>query len=114
MRNDGIVGEDIYRVIVNYHELLKQLDEPFPKDFVLQEVIEEHEPSSFRAEPGDPKQPEELDHDELLQQNRAPSTESTPEPGPDADAAPEEAPPPSEPETPDDTTAEDSTTPDAA
>lgn len=100
MRDDGIVGEELYRVIVGYHELLKQLDEPFPKNFVLQEVIDEHEPSSFRAEPDDPKQPDEMDEERLLQPNSAPAAESAPEPGPDADAAPEGSPPPSEPETP--------------
>ncbi|MBX3412347.1 MAG: hypothetical protein KF708_06475 [Pirellulales bacterium] len=52
MRSDGVVGEDMYRVIVRYHELLKQLDEPFPRDFILQEIIEDHEPSSYRGEPG--------------------------------------------------------------
>lgn len=101
MRDDGIVGEDIYRVIVRYHELLKQLDEPFPKDFILQEVIEEHEPSSFREEPSDPQQPGEVESEATTTPDVAPAADSAPEPGPDADAAPEVAPPSEEPATPD-------------
>ena len=35
-------GEELMRVIRRYREMLKQLDEPFPKPFILQDIIDKH------------------------------------------------------------------------
>lgn len=50
MIEDGITGEDMYRVVLRYASLLKQLDEPFPDDFVLQDLIDHHKPSTISGE----------------------------------------------------------------
>ena len=40
LRNDTITNEDINDLIVSYRKVLEQLDEPFPKPFVLQDVVD--------------------------------------------------------------------------
>ena len=47
LQEDGLTGEDMFRVIVQYNEVLRQLDLPFPRAFVLNDVIEEHRPASI-------------------------------------------------------------------
>lgn len=96
MRDDGVVGEDMYRVIVLYHELLKQLDEPMPKDFVLQEIIDEHEPSSFRAEPGEERPSEDVDAQPEATPATAAETQPTTPPATDAIEPPAAAETPNE------------------
>ena len=39
LRADHITKEDINEVVDRYRKLLEQLDEPFPKPFVLQDVL---------------------------------------------------------------------------
>jgi len=96
MRDDGVVGEDMYRVIVLYHELLKQLDEPMPKDFILQEIIDEHEPSSFRAEPGEERPSVEVDAQPEATPAAAAETQPTTPPATDAIEPPAAAETPNE------------------
>jgi hypothetical protein len=40
LRNDTITNEDINDYIAKYRKVLEQLDEPFPKPFVLQDVVD--------------------------------------------------------------------------
>ena len=40
LRKDTITNEDINDLIVSYRKVLEQLDEPFPKPFVLQDVVD--------------------------------------------------------------------------
>ncbi len=40
LRNDTITNEDINDYIVRYRKVLEQLDEPFPRPFVLQDVVD--------------------------------------------------------------------------
>lgn len=47
LRDDGQTGEDMFRVIAHYNDILRQLDLPFPADFILMDVIEEHRPASI-------------------------------------------------------------------
>lgn len=41
--DDGIVGDDFLRATRRYRHVLKQLEEPFPDEFVLQDVLDRHE-----------------------------------------------------------------------
>jgi hypothetical protein len=40
---DSTAGDDLYNVIKRYRRILAQLDEPFPKPFILQDVIDFHD-----------------------------------------------------------------------
>jgi len=40
LRKDTITNDDINDLIVRYRKVLEQLDEPFPKPFVLQDVVD--------------------------------------------------------------------------
>lgn len=46
IRNDAITTEDINGYITEYRRVLEQLDEPFPKPFVLQDVIDRSLPAA--------------------------------------------------------------------
>jgi hypothetical protein len=61
LRNDTITNEDINDYIVRYRKVLEQLDEPFPKPFVLQDVVDRSLPIAPPPMPagmgGDPNTP---------------------------------------------------------
>jgi hypothetical protein len=40
LREDAMTQEDIVEIIDVYRELLEQLDEPFPKPFILDDVLD--------------------------------------------------------------------------
>ena len=40
LRNDTITNEDINAIVSQYRKVLEQLDEPFPKPFILQDVVD--------------------------------------------------------------------------
>ena len=40
LRNDTITNEDINTIVSQYRKVLEQLDEPFPKPFILQDVVD--------------------------------------------------------------------------
>ncbi|MFM8633732.1 MAG: hypothetical protein ACKOEX_02800 [Planctomycetia bacterium] len=40
LRNDGLTGDDIVEIVKRYRKVLEQLDEPFPKPFILQDVLD--------------------------------------------------------------------------
>ena len=40
LRQDSLTGDDIKELVDRYRKVLEQLDEPFPKPFILQDVIE--------------------------------------------------------------------------
>jgi hypothetical protein len=40
---DRTMGDTLMDVIKRYREILGQLDEPFPKNFILQDVLDKHE-----------------------------------------------------------------------
>ena len=40
LREDPLTADDIAEVVDRYRKLLEQLDEPFPKSFVLQDVVD--------------------------------------------------------------------------
>jgi hypothetical protein len=44
LADDPITSDDLIKVIQRYKTILKQLDEPMPEDFVLQEYWDEHKP----------------------------------------------------------------------
>ena len=44
LREDPLTADDIAEVIDRYRKLLEQLDEPFPKSFVLQDVVDRAAP----------------------------------------------------------------------
>jgi len=46
LREDSIFRDDLNEVIDKYRKLLEQLDEPFPKDFVLADILKPAEPGS--------------------------------------------------------------------
>ncbi|MFM7076639.1 MAG: hypothetical protein ACKO5R_12260 [Planctomycetaceae bacterium] len=46
IRNDSITNDDIVGYINQYRKLLEQLDEPFPKPFVLQDAIDRTMPTT--------------------------------------------------------------------
>jgi hypothetical protein len=51
---DSTAGDDLYDVIKRYRRILAQLDEPFPKPFILQDVIdfqERNNPSTSEQKP---------------------------------------------------------------
>jgi hypothetical protein len=41
-KEDINTGDDLLRVIRRYREILKQRDEPFPKPFILQDILDKH------------------------------------------------------------------------
>ena len=41
---DDLIADDIAEVVDRYRKLLEQLDEPFPKSFVLQDVVDRAAP----------------------------------------------------------------------
>jgi len=61
LRNDTITNEDINDYILRYRKVLEQLDEPFPKPFVLQDVVDRSLPIAPPPMPagmsGDPNTP---------------------------------------------------------
>lgn len=44
LREDPLTADDIAEVVDRYRKLLEQLDEPFPKSFVLQDVVDRASP----------------------------------------------------------------------
>ena len=44
LREDPLTADDIAEVVNRYRKLLEQLDEPFPKSFVLQDVVDRASP----------------------------------------------------------------------
>jgi hypothetical protein len=43
---DGITGAEMVDVIKQYRRCLKELDEEFPRDFILADILQKHEPPS--------------------------------------------------------------------
>jgi hypothetical protein len=41
--DDTITGDDLLDVIKRYRKLLEELDEPFPRNFILRDIIERHD-----------------------------------------------------------------------
>jgi hypothetical protein len=52
LRNDPITNEDINSYITQYRRVLEQLDEPFPKPFILQDVVDRSLPLAPTGMPG--------------------------------------------------------------
>jgi len=52
LRNDSMTNEDIYGYITQYRQVLEQLDEPFPKPFILQDVVDRSLPLAPTGMPG--------------------------------------------------------------
>ena len=48
LRTDPLTADDIAEIVARYKRLLEQLDEPFPKPFVLQDVLDRASPSEDR------------------------------------------------------------------
>lgn len=48
---DGMTGADLVDVVQHYRRCLKELDEEFPEDFILADVLKEHEPPSPTTTP---------------------------------------------------------------
>jgi hypothetical protein len=46
---DTTTGEDLMDAIRRYRRILSQLDEPFPKNFILQDVLNAHEQPTAAA-----------------------------------------------------------------
>ncbi len=40
LRNDSMTADDIKKLVDRYRKVLEQLDEPFPKPFILQDILE--------------------------------------------------------------------------
>ena len=47
LAEDSITADDLVKVIQRYYTILKQLDEPVPEDFILQDFWEEHKPEDY-------------------------------------------------------------------
>jgi hypothetical protein len=46
LRKDAITGDELMDVVDRYKKLLEQLDEPFPKPFVLQDIVDAQGPAA--------------------------------------------------------------------
>lgn len=43
IRDDSTAGQNLIEVIVRYRDILNEIDEPFPQDFILRDIIEQHD-----------------------------------------------------------------------
>jgi hypothetical protein len=43
IRNDSTAGDELIEVIVRYRDILNEIDEPFPQNFILRDIVELHD-----------------------------------------------------------------------
>mgnify|MGYP000075013534 FL=1 len=51
LKNDEMLGQEICGIVYKYRQVLEKSDKPFPKDFVLNDILELHE-KNWRAREG--------------------------------------------------------------
>jgi len=47
---DGITGEEVVAAVIRYERILEQLDQPFPEEFVLEDLMKMHDDRRFGTE----------------------------------------------------------------